>query len=87
MIQGDVFFELAPAIVIGLLLFFDGLDRRLRFTQTRVERREFLRMLRDRRVLPSWERPNMLARYYVTTTGTELSHESPVKVAPRIAPE
>ena len=29
----------------------------------------------------------MLAKYYVTTTGTELSHQSPVKVAPRLAPE
>ena len=29
--------------------------------------REFLRMLRDRRALPAWERPNMLAKYFVTT--------------------
>ena len=49
--------------------------------------REFLRMLRDRRALPAWERPNMAAKYYVTTTGTELSHKSPPQPAPRIAPK
>jgi predicted dehydrogenase len=46
----------------------------------------FLQYLRDRRTLPSWERPNMLAKYYVTTKGTELSRQKPVKPAPRIAP-
>ena len=34
-----------------------------------------------RGTLPAWERPNMLAKYYVTTTGTEMSHKAPVKVA------
>src|SRR5437899_182995 len=29
----------------------------------------FLSYLRDRRSLPAWERPNMLAKYYVTTKG------------------
>ena len=48
--------------------------------------RNFLGYLRDRSTLPAWERPNMLAKYFVTTTGTELSHSSPVKVARRIAP-
>ena len=48
--------------------------------------REFLRMLRDRRALPDWERPNMLAKYFVSTKGTELSHERPPAAAPRIAP-
>ncbi len=48
--------------------------------------REFLRMLRDRRALPAWERPNMLAKYYVSTKGTELSHQRPPAAAPRIAP-
>jgi hypothetical protein len=28
----------------------------------------------------------MLAKYYVTTTGTEMSRKAPIKVAPRIAP-
>jgi predicted dehydrogenase len=36
--------------------------------------------------IPAWERPNMLAKYFVTTTGTEMSRNAPVKVAPRIAP-
>ena len=40
--------------------------------------REFLRILRDRRTLPAWERPNMLAKYYVSTKGTELSHQRPL---------
>ena len=47
----------------------------------------FLGYLRDRRSLPAWERPNMLAKYYVTTTGTELSRTSPSTPAPRIAPK
>jgi hypothetical protein len=46
----------------------------------------FLRYLRDRRALPAWERPNMLAKYSVTTKGTELSRQSPPRPAPRIAP-
>jgi len=46
----------------------------------------FLTYLRDRRTLPAWERPNMLAKYYVTTKGTELSREGPSRPAPRIAP-
>jgi predicted dehydrogenase len=47
---------------------------------------EFLRMLRDRSALPAWERPNMLAKYFVSTTATELSHRSPPEPATRIAP-
>lgn len=46
----------------------------------------FLGYVRDRRTLPAWERPNMLAKYYVTTTGTELSRRSPPRPAARIAP-
>ena len=46
----------------------------------------FLGYLRDRRTLPAWERPNMLAKYYVTTTGAELSRRSPSREAARIAP-
>ena len=38
------------------------------------------------RQLPAWERPNMLAKYFVTTTGTELSHKEPIRVARRVAP-
>jgi len=48
--------------------------------------RNFLGYLRNRGTLPAWERPNMLAKYYVTTTGTEMSRKARIKVAPRIAP-
>jgi predicted dehydrogenase len=47
----------------------------------------FLRYLRDRTTLPAWERPNMIAKYFVTTTGTELSRKRPPMEAPRIAPK
>jgi len=46
----------------------------------------FLKYVRNPGSLPAWERPNMLAKYYVTTTGTEMSRSAPIKVAPRIAP-
>jgi predicted dehydrogenase len=46
----------------------------------------FLEYLHDRNRLPAWEQPNMLAKYYVSTTGTELSHRSPPQPAPRLAP-
>jgi len=45
----------------------------------------FLEYLRDRSKLPAWERPNMLAKYFVTTTGTELSRKRRPSPAPRIA--
>ena len=45
-----------------------------------------LKYLRQRSTLPAWERPNMVAKYYVTTTGTELSRKSPARPATRIAP-
>ena len=48
--------------------------------------RNFLGYLRKPGSLPAWERQNMLAKYYVTTAGTELSHGAPVRVAPRVAP-
>jgi predicted dehydrogenase len=47
----------------------------------------FMKYLRDRKSLPAWERPNMLAKYFVTTTGTELSRRGPSTPAPRIAPK
>jgi len=46
----------------------------------------FLKYVRDRSALPAWERPNMLAKYYTTTAGAELSRQSPPKPADRIAP-
>ena len=46
----------------------------------------FFGYLRHRTSLPAWERPNMLAKYYVTTRGTELSRQQPPSVAARRAP-
>jgi predicted dehydrogenase len=48
--------------------------------------RNYLSYLADRQKLPAWERANMLAKYYVTTTGTELSRQGPPRPAPRVAP-
>ena len=47
----------------------------------------YFKYLRDRASLPHWERPNMLAKYYVTTMGSELSRKSAAKTAPRLAPQ
>ncbi len=49
--------------------------------------RLFFSFLRDRKALPAWEKPNMLAKYWVTTKGTELSRQAPVRVAERKAPQ
>jgi predicted dehydrogenase len=46
----------------------------------------FLKYARNRDELPKWERANMLAKYYVTTTAAEMSRQGPSKPAPRIAP-
>jgi predicted dehydrogenase len=46
----------------------------------------FLRFMADRSALPAWERPNMLAKYYVTTTGAALSRRGSPSAAPRKAP-
>jgi predicted dehydrogenase len=46
----------------------------------------FLKFLRNRQTLPAWERPNMLAKYFVTTKGAELSRKGAPQPAPRIAP-
>ena len=47
----------------------------------------FFKYLRNRGTLPAWERPNMVAKYFVTTQGTALSRKSPVREASRIAPK
>jgi predicted dehydrogenase len=47
----------------------------------------FLRYARDPAALPAWERPNMLAKYYVTTEGTALARRRPPTVAERRAPK
>jgi hypothetical protein len=46
----------------------------------------FLRYVRDRSALPAWERPNMLAKYYVTTEGTRLARLAAPQPAARRAP-
>jgi hypothetical protein len=35
--------------------------------------------LKDPKTIPRWEKANMLAKYYVTTKGTELSRKAPAK--------
>jgi hypothetical protein len=45
----------------------------------------FLDYMRNRSALPAWERPNMLAKYYVTTKGTEMSRQGSSRPAPRLA--
>ena len=47
----------------------------------------FLQYVRDRKTLPTWERPNMLAKYRVTTEGTVLAAQKAPKVAERRAPK
>jgi predicted dehydrogenase len=46
----------------------------------------YLDYLSGRARMPAWERPNMLAKYYVTTTGTEMSRQSEPRPAARLAP-
>ena len=36
----------------------------------------FLELLQNPANMPAWERPNMLAKYYITTRGTDLSREA-----------
>ncbi len=59
------------------------IDHEAHFAQVTTN---FLAFLRDRRTLPPWERPNLLAKYYVTTKGTELSRQGPPRIATRRAP-
>lgn len=49
--------------------------------------RRFFGFLKDPKTMPAWEKPNMLAKYWVTTKGQELAKQGPVKVAERIAPK
>ena len=48
--------------------------------------RSFFKYAKDPASLPKWETSNLFAKYHVTTKGTELSRETPVKVASRLAP-
>jgi hypothetical protein len=34
--------------------------------------KEFLQYLQSPQSMPSWERPNMLAKYFVTTSGVKV---------------
>lgn len=36
---------------------------------------EYFRYLKDPKTLPAWEKPFMLAKYYVSTKGTEIGHK------------
>ena len=38
--------------------------------------RRFFGFLKNPKSLPAWEKPNMLAKYYVTTKGVELARQS-----------
>jgi predicted dehydrogenase len=49
--------------------------------------RLFFSYVLGRTPLPAWEKANMLAKYWVTTTGTELSRQGPPRVAERRAPQ
>ena len=35
--------------------------------------RQFFEYLKDPKALPAWEKPNMLAKYYVSTKGVEMA--------------
>jgi predicted dehydrogenase len=37
---------------------------------------QFLKYMKSPQSLPAWERPNMLAKYFITTTGVRMSHLS-----------
>lgn len=41
--------------------------------------RRFLEYVRNPKTLPAWEKPNMLAKYYVTTKGVELARSAETK--------
>ncbi len=48
--------------------------------------RAFFGYVKDPKSFPKWEKAHMLAKYYVTTKGTDLSRTGAVRVAERIAP-
>jgi hypothetical protein len=49
--------------------------------------RKFFGYMKQPKTVPAWEKPNMLAKYWVTTKGTEMARQAPPKVAERIAPK
>jgi len=48
--------------------------------------RRFFALLERPSALPAWEKSNMIAKYWVTTRGTELSRKSPPRILKRRAP-
>jgi len=48
--------------------------------------RQFFKYAKEPSLVPQWETANMLAKYHVTTKGTELSRETTVRTAPRLTP-
>jgi predicted dehydrogenase len=46
--------------------------------------RQFFRYIDGSCPLPAWEKPNMLAKYWVTTRGAELSRSGPARAAERL---
>jgi predicted dehydrogenase len=49
--------------------------------------RTFFKYAQNPAQLPKWETDNLVAKYHVTTKGTELSREGPVRIGPRLAPK
>jgi predicted dehydrogenase len=49
--------------------------------------RSFFGYLANPKSFPKWEKAHMLAKYQVTTRGTDLSRQGSVKVAERVAPK
>jgi predicted dehydrogenase len=49
--------------------------------------RQFIGYVQSPKTLPAWEKANMIAKYTVTTKGTDLSRQAAPKVAERLAPK
>ncbi len=47
--------------------------------------RTFFGYLKAPKTYPRWEKAHMVAKYFVTTKGSEMARQAPVQVAPRIA--
>jgi predicted dehydrogenase len=49
--------------------------------------KNFFSYVADPKSVPKWEKAHVLAKYFVTTKGTDLSRQGPVQIAERIAPK
>jgi len=67
--EAFVYAPLGPDLVMHL-------DRIAQFNLRRDKPTQFLNYVRDPQALPAWEKSNMLAKYYVTTTGIHLAREN-----------